>query len=213
MRAASRKRKRCSKRGDARAKPAARPGELEAANGRKGRSVRRRRRPKPLPLSGSSGREGPRPDAAKEAPAGSNVRRGFEGGPAKASRLLSGTRSEARGSQDRKRPIRPVETYFPLAGECSETRKVGAGGNASPHYFVGRPTLWGVPTMWGVPTPTAVRITASPHHRRTTSAPRHISPPPRHNTPSPSSRRNPESPGGRAQRVSTRSRLSPGGRR
>src|SRR5438309_2340287 len=100
MRAASRKRKRCSKRGDARAKPAARPGELEAANGRKGRSVRPRRKPKPLPLSGSSGNEGSRPVDAKEASAGSNVRRGFEGGPAKASRLLSGTRSEARRSQD-----------------------------------------------------------------------------------------------------------------
>src|SRR4051812_44738203 len=112
-------------------------GKLEAANGRKGRSVRRRRKPKPLPLSGSSGNEGPRPDAAKEASAGSNVRRGFEGGPAKASRLLPGTRSEARGSQDRKRPIRPVEICPPLAGECAETRKVGAGGNASPHYFVG----------------------------------------------------------------------------
>src|SRR5438309_8504585 len=88
MRAASRKRKRCSKRGDARAKPAARPGELEAANGRKGRSVRPRRKPKPLPLSGLSGNEGPRPVDAKEATAGSNVRRGFEGGPAEASAFV-----------------------------------------------------------------------------------------------------------------------------
>jgi hypothetical protein len=165
MRAASRKRKRCSRRGDARAKPAARPGELEAANGRKGRSVRRRRKPKPLPLSGTSGREGPRPDAAKEASAGSNVRRGFEGGPAKASRLLSGTRSEARGSQDRKRPIRPVETYFPLVGECSETRKVGAGGNASPHYFV----------RCVASASTAAPSSAWPHRPLGTSASRHIS--------------------------------------
>lgn len=103
--------------------------------------MRQRRKPMPLPLSKPSG--GTRASGegtAKGTAQGSNAVRRLERGP-HWQQCRCGTRSESRfdDRKVREQGARSAQANEcpPLAGEHAEPGKVGAGGDTSPHYFVG----------------------------------------------------------------------------